>query len=267
MNHYDLIVLGGGPAGISAALVASAKGLRVALFDENTAAGGQVYRAPIMPDTKMDGAEFREGETLRDALSRSNVRLFLGHVVWAVTGDFRVDAPGPGGSVACTTTVLLVATGTTERVVPFEGWTLPGVIGLAAATILIKSQRTLPGKTTLVAGCGPLLVAVAGNTLKAGGNVKAIVDIASRGEWISTASTLLTRPAILKQSLSYGLPILRARTPVYSRHTLVKVSAHGEQLLAEIARCDSAGRPIAGKTKKSWWIVLPSAMALLPPLT
>lgn len=250
MNHYDLIVLGAGPAGVSAAMMASAKGLSVALFDENTAAGGQVYRAPILPDAKMDGAEFIAGETLRDALARSNVRLFLGHTLWAVTGDYRVDALGPDGSISCTTTLLLVATGTTERVVPFEGWTLPGVIGLAAATILLKSQRTLPGKTTLVAGCGPLLMAVAGQTLKAGGDVKAIVDIASRGEWLGTASALLTRPAIFKQSLSYGLPILRARTPLYSRHTLVKVSAHGDQLLAELAPCDASARPISGQTKK-----------------
>ncbi|MBP2200414.1 NAD(P)/FAD-dependent oxidoreductase [Pantoea cypripedii] len=250
MNHYDLIVLGAGPAGVSAALLAAAKGLRVALFDENSAAGGQVYRAPIMPDAKMDGAEFRAGETLRDELSRSNVCLFLGHTVWAVTGDYRVDALGPAGSMSCTTTVLLVASGTTERVVPFEGWTLPGVIGLAAATILLKSQRTLPGNTTLVAGCGPLLVAVAGNTLKAGGQVKGIVDIASRGEWCSTAAALLSRPAIFKQSLGYGLPILRARVPIYSRHTLVKVTAQGDQLLAELAPCDASARPIAGPTKQ-----------------
>lgn len=250
MNHYDLIVLGAGPAGASAAMMAAAKGLRVALFDENAAAGGQVYRAPIMSDVKMDGAEFRAGETLRDALSRSGVCTFLGHAVWAVTGDYRVDALGPNGAISCATTALLVATGTTERVVPFEGWTLPGVIGLAAATILLKSQRTLPGKTTLVAGCGPLLAAVAGNTLKAGGEVKAIVDIASRGEWLDTAAALLSRPAIFKQSLHYGLPILRARIPLYSRHTLVKVSIHGEQLLAELAPCDASARPIVGPRKQ-----------------
>lgn len=250
MNHFDLIILGAGPAGISAALMASGKGLRVALFDENAAGGGQVYRAPIFPDAKMDGAEFRAGENLRDALSRSSVCLFLGHTVWAVTGDYRVDALGPDGAMFCTATALLVATGTTERVVPFEGWTLPGVIGLAAATILLKSQRTLPGKTTLVAGCGPLLVAVAGSTLKAGGEVKAIVDIASPAEWRSSATALLKRPAIFKQSLGYLLPILRARVPLWSRHTLVKVSAQGDQLLAELAPCDGAGRPVAGKRKQ-----------------
>lgn len=250
MNHFDLIVLGAGPAGVSAALLAAAKGLRVALFDENAAAGGQVYRAPIFADAKMDGAEFRTGEKLRDALSRSSVRSFLGHVVWAVTGDFRVDALGPEGAIFCTSTVLLVATGTTERVVPFEGWTLPGVIGLAAATILLKSQRTLPGKTTLVAGCGPLLTVVAGSTLKAGGNVKGIVDISSRSEWVKSAGALLIRPAIFKQSLNYSLPILRARTPIYSRHTLVKVSMQGDKLLAELAPCDASARPVNGPRKK-----------------
>ncbi|MFQ1682331.1 FAD-dependent oxidoreductase [Pantoea dispersa] len=245
MNHYDLIVLGAGPAGVSAALAAAEKGLRVALFDENGAAGGQVYRAPIMSAPKKNDSDFRTGENLRDALSRSNISPFLGHVVWAVTGDYRIDALGPEGTVSCTAHMLLVATGTTERVVPFEGWTLPGVIGLAAATILLKSQCTLPGKTTLVAGCGPLLAAVSGGTLKAGGDVKAIVDISSRIEWLKSVPALLSRPAIFKQSLNFSLPILRARTPVYSRHTLVKVTEQGEQLLAEIAPCDASARPVS----------------------
>ncbi|MFP3741359.1 FAD/NAD(P)-binding oxidoreductase, partial [Burkholderia sp. SIMBA_019] len=76
------------------------------------------------------------------------------HSVWAVTGDYRVDAVGPDGPLHCTARALIVATGTTERVVPFDGWTTPGVIGLAAATILLKAQGVLPGRTTLVAGCG-----------------------------------------------------------------------------------------------------------------
>ena len=61
--------------------------------------------------------------------------------------------------------------GASERAVRFPGWTLPGVIGLAAATIMLKSQRMLPGRATIVAGCGPLLMAVAAGALKYGGRV------------------------------------------------------------------------------------------------
>lgn len=250
MNHFDLIILGAGPAGISAALTAAQHQLSVALFDENPAAGGQVYRAPAIKNSLPRQGEAVTGDNLRQQLADSNVSLFMGHQVWSVTGDFRVDALGPSGPVHFTSRLLLVASGTTERVVPFEGWTLPGVIGLAAATLLLKSQQTLPGKTTLVAGCGPLLAAVAGGTLKAGGAVVAIADIAGKQDWARALPAMLRRPDILKQSAGYGLPVLRARTPIYSRHTLVRVTAQAGQLLAELAPCDATGNPLPGPRRQ-----------------
>ncbi len=250
MKHFDLIILGAGPAGITAALTAARHQLSVALFDENPAAGGQVYRAPAVRMAGKSRNDLKDGDHLRKQLADSPVSLFMGHQVWSVTGDFRVDALGPSGPVHCTSRLLLVASGTTERVVPFEGWTLPGIIGLAAATLLLKSQQTLPGKRTLVAGCGPLLVAVAGGTLKAGGNVAAIADIAGKSSWGRVLPAMVRRPDILRQSAGYGLPILRAATPLYSRHTLVRATEQDGQLLAELAPCDAAGRPVSGPRKK-----------------
>lgn len=249
MNNYDLIILGAGPAGINAALAASQAGLSVALFDENPAAGGQVYRAPVIHGYQDKTTDFLTGESLRTALLQSPVHTYLGHQVWAVTADYRVDAIGPEGPVNCTSRALLVASGTTERVVPFEGWTLPGVMGLAAATILLKSQKTLPGQSTLVAGCGPLLIAVAGATLKAGGEVKGIVDIAGPADWVRTLPSMLVRPPILRQGAGYGWPILRAKTPFYSRHTLIRVTQEQDRLRAELAPCDASGRPVEGNRK------------------
>ncbi len=250
MKHFDLIVLGAGPAGITAALTAAQHQLSVALFDENPEAGGQVYRAPAFRREGKSQNETKAGDDLRKQLADSNISLFMGHQVWSVTGDFRVDALGPSGSACYTSRLLLVASGTTERVVPFEGWTLPGVIGLAAATLLLKSQHTLPGQKTLVAGCGPLLAAVAGGVLKAGGQVAAIADIAGKLAWAKTLPAMLRRSDILRQSAGYGLPILRSATPVYSRHTLVRVSEQDGQLLAELAPCDTAGRPVSGPRRK-----------------
>lgn len=250
MNDFDIIVIGAGPAGINAALTAADAGLRVGLFDENGAAGGQVYRAPVVAADNERNADFLAGENLRHQLAKSPVRVFMGHQIWAITEDYRIDALGPQGPASYRARILIVAAGTTERVVPFEGWTLPGVIGLASATILLKSQKTLPGKTTLVAGCGPLLAAVAGGTLKAGGEVTGIVDIAGIGDWLRTAPAMLARPDILRQGAGYAWAIKKAGVPIFSRHTLVRVSNAGEQLCAELAPCDAAGRPIAGERKR-----------------
>ena len=137
----DLIVLGAGPAGARAALRASASGLSVLLVDENPDAGGQVWRPLPAGFSRRDDVqpspEAREGDALRSELRRAGIECLFGHKVWNIGTDLRTDVIGPSGSVSFRPRALLVATGTTERVVPFDGWTQPGVIGLAAATILL----------------------------------------------------------------------------------------------------------------------------------
>jgi bacterioferritin-associated ferredoxin len=170
-------------------------------------------------------------------------------VVWAVTADYRVDAAGPAGPMHCTGRALIVATGTTERVVPFDGWTTPGVIGLAAATILLKSQGILPGRSTLVAGCGPLLAAVAAKTIEGGGKVEAIADIAGLGDWGRTLPAMVSRPDLMREGFHWWHEISRASVPILSRHTIVKVEQTHDGLCATLAPCDAAGRPVSGKRR------------------
>jgi thioredoxin reductase/bacterioferritin-associated ferredoxin len=252
MSEFDVVVLGAGPAGVHAALAAASAGLTVALFDENHSAGGQVYRDPVYRDP-IDGigasnnADQQAGDALRCELAASKVTTFFAHPVWAVTGDYRVDATGPNGPLHCTARALIVASGTTERVVPFEGWTTPGVIGLAAATILLKSQGVLPGRSTLVAGCGPLLAAVAAKTIEGGGKVEAIADLAGTSDWARTLPAILTRPDLLGQGFNWWRTISRAGTPRYARHTIVRVEPVEQRLRATLAPCDAAGRPVGGQ--------------------
>lgn len=245
-NIIDLLVIGAGPAGARAALRARACGLSVLLVDENHDAGGQVWRPlpagftrnPATPPT----AEARDGDALRAALRRADIICLFGHKVWNIGTSLRTDIIGPGGSVSWQPRALLVASGTTERVVPFPGWTLPGVMGLAAATILLKSQNMLPGRDTVVAGSGPLLLAVANGILKAGGRVAAVIDQASRSEWLGTLPALLGRPDLLWQGAKWQANLRKAGVPVHYRSAIGAVEARGNGFCVQVTHVDASGQ-------------------------
>ena len=180
-RQVELAVLGAGPAGIGAALAASRYNVNVIILDRGKAAGGQVYRPPANRRTINQLATASDhvvGQRLRKKLASSSVTCLFGRKVWSVQHGFRIDAVGPAGLETWEAKRLLVASGTTERVIPFPGWTLPGVMGLAATTLLLKSQRVLPGKRPIVAGSGPLLWAVANGIISGGGMPVAVIDLA-----------------------------------------------------------------------------------------
>ena len=245
---FDLMVIGGGPAGIMAAVAARRHGASVVLLDENPAAGGQVYRATPAAFARHTAGTAEEiaGDRLRALLARSGAVTMFGYKVWSVSPGFRVDAIGADGPVALSAPRLIVATGTSERVVPFPGWTTPGVIGLAAATLLLKSQRMLPGRSTIVAGCGPLLVAVAAGILKGGGNVVAVIDVAGPKDWLARLPGMLARPDLVARGARWLAALRAAGVPLLSRHALSAVCERGDTLEATLARVEADGTPIAG---------------------
>jgi NADPH-dependent 2,4-dienoyl-CoA reductase/sulfur reductase-like enzyme len=242
----DLVVLGAGPAGASAAIAAVERGLKVLVLDEAPAAGGQVYRSPPPGfDASASGLDpdFSIGEDLRAALAASDARVALGRRVWFVAPGYRVAAVGPDGLERWQARAMVVATGTHERVVPFPGWTLPGVIGLGAATVLLKAQHVLPGDSTVVAGCGPLVAAVAVGIIKGGGTVAAMVDATTPGDWVRRLPALLSRPDLLMRGIGWLRMIRRAGVPILNRHAVV--AAHGDEAVRDVvvAPVDNDWRP------------------------
>ncbi len=250
--QVDIAVLGAGPAGIEAALAAAEAGLDVALLDEAAAPGGQVYRALPAGFSRIGppSPEAAIGDALRERLKKSRVRSMMGRRVWLVTGSFRLDALGPLGPERIEAKALVAAIGTHERIIPFPGWTSPLVMGLAAATILLKSQQLLPGKRSIVAGCGPLLAAVAAGILKAGGDVAAVVDLSGRADWLKVVPGALSRPDLLARGAGWLAGLTKARVSILRRHTVARVEIVDRGIRAAVVPVDEDGRPVPGSAER-----------------
>ncbi len=249
IRDTDAIILGAGPAGAEAALTASDRGLAVALLDEQPAAGGQVWRAPSGGFAGKGDAETRAGAALRDRVAASRVATFFSHRAWSIVreGDaFRVDALGPDGPLALRAPALVVATGAHERVVPFPGWTLPGVIGLAAATVMLKSHGVAPGSRVVVAGCGPLLLAVAAGLAKAGVAVEAVADLSPRAAWARALPTLAGRPALAMRGVGWLARTMLAGVPLLPGHGVRRAEGDTCVQRVTLGPVDAFGAPING---------------------
>jgi thioredoxin reductase/bacterioferritin-associated ferredoxin len=252
MRHeQDLIVIGAGPAGISAAITASRHGLKVTLIDDAPIAGGQIYRATPKEWTPNastpDDQDLDDGNVLRDLLTKSNVVHLTNHVVWAVAPGFEVRAVSDTKEIKLSAKQLIICSGVTERILPFPGWTTPGVIGLAASTNLLKSQQILPGENPVIAGSGPLLYAVADAIIVAGGKPAAIADLGSLVDWIVSLPKLLTAPALLFRGLLWRARIFKARIPVLHRHHVARVHGDDQVETIELMPINANGTPLLKK--------------------
>ena len=191
-ERCDLLIVGAGPAGMAAALAAAPTGMAITIVDDNIHPGGQIWR---------DGP----GVTLpplarqhRDALARHpNIRLLCGTRVVGLGGP---AAPGDAPTLlledaergwAQHSQRLILCNGARELLLPFPGWTLPGVTGAGGLQALIKGGLSVKGQRIVVAGTGPLLLAAADTARKAGAQV---IRIAEQAPWQALAAFTLQLP-------------------------------------------------------------------------
>ncbi len=250
----DVIVLGAGPAGAAAAVEASRRGLKVLLVDEALSAGGQVYRVATGIRASKATPERAAGDALRAALAASHVDARFGHRVWQVernTASFAVHAVHVSGPVTLTTRALIVAGGAVERHIPIDGWDRPGVIGLAGATVLLKAQCMLPGRHVVVAGAGPLLLAVAAGIIHGGGRVAAVVDLQPRMRWLRDWRSLASRPDLLARGARWMATLLGSRTPMLHASAVRRIEGNPVVSSVVVASLDAAGRLGAGTRERT----------------
>lgn len=241
-SSYELVVIGGGPAGLAAASLAARAGVSTALFDENPGVGGQIYRAitstPVK-DRAVLGEDYWDGAALADEAKASGALIVNGATVWSLDRQRLVGVSIGGKARVIEAGRVIIATGSQERPFPIPGWTLPGVMTVGAAQTVLKAQGLVVCERTVLAGSGPLLWLLAAQTLRAGGKIEAILDTTPRRNWLQAAVHL--PDFALSPYFAKGLALLRevrARVPV---HRVDRIEAVGADRVREVVFSSAGG--------------------------
>lgn len=198
----DILIVGGGPAGIAAAAASAASGRRVIIVDDNPRLGGQIWRAEL---GKLRAPQALE---LLAAIDKGSVEMIKNAQVFSMTGPKTLAAETSDGRTDLTFDKLIIATGARELFLPFPGWTLPGVFGAGGLQALVKGGLDIKQKRVVVAGTGPLLLAVASYLKAKGAVIAAVVEQASSSK-INRFGLALTRsPAKLVQAARLKFDLL-----------------------------------------------------------
>lgn len=237
MDKREVVVIGGGPSGMAAAIEASKRGARVLVIDANEKAGGQLFKQIH----KFFGSNAHRagvrgidiGNELLAQAEKNGVEIWLNSVVIGLF-DEKTIAVEIGTDDADKNVITLqadkivIASGASENVVRFKGWTLPGVIGAGAAQTMVNINRVLPGKRILMIGSGNVGLIVSYQLMQGGADVVALVEAAPKiGGYAVHASK-----------------ITRAGVPIKTRYTVLE--ARGEERVEQAVI--SSGREVGDCT-------------------
>ena len=246
MDSYDLVIIGAGPAGMSAAIEASENGLKTLVLDDQPSVGGQVYRHILQNEERRTvtpylGEDYWAGHKLASDFRKSSADIRTESRVWQVTSEKDVFFSQMGKAHRVQSDAILIATGAMERPMPIKGWTLPGVMSVGAAQTMLKTNSS-GADSAVFAGTGPLFYLTIWQYLRAGFEVKAVIDTAPN--YISPAHyfvaiTALLQPRLLMKGVKWRSEI-RKKTRYYSGAQHVCID--GNSAAENISFMDSHGK-------------------------
>jgi thioredoxin reductase/Fe-S-cluster-containing hydrogenase component 2 len=237
MKRYDLVIVGAGPSGLSAAIEAAGYGMKTVVYDENSRPGGQLFKqihkffGSKEHHAKIRG--FRIGEELLQEASAAGVEVQLESTVTGIYEDKEVTVQRKGHIEHVKGDTIIVATGASENMVPFEGWDLPGVIGAGAAQTMMNLHGVKPGEKVLMLGSGNVGLVVSFQLMQAGCEVVALVDAA---------------PAIGGYGV-HAAKLARCGVPFYLSHTITKAEGTDHVTGVVISQVNGKFQKIPGTEK------------------
>ncbi len=251
MIKKEVVIVGGGPAGLAAAIEVAKTGAKVLVIDENKRPGGQLFKQiHKFFGSKAHNAGIRGvdiGKQLLADTEALGVEVWLDSAAIGLFPDKRVAVLREGKTVVVEADRLLICTGASENAINFPGWTLPGVMGAGAAQTMINVNRVLPGQRVLMVGSGNVGVIVSYQLLQAGAEVVGIVE---------------GMPKIGAYGV-HASKVRRAGVPFYLGHTIVRAEGNEKVERAVIAELDN-WQPIPGTEKAFDVDVICMALGLRP---
>lgn len=236
-SHYDLIVVGAGPAGLSAAIEAARVGMKVIVFDENAKPGGQLFKQIHKffgsKEHKAKVRGFKIGEELLAEADSLGVEVRLNATVTGLYNEKEITVRIEDAIRHYKGDSIIVATGASENMVTFRGWTKPGVIGAGAAQTMMNLNHVKPGSRILMLGSGNVGLVVSYQLMQAGCEVVALVDAA-------------------KKIGGYGVhasKIARCGVPFFLSHTIIEAEGNEYVTGVTIGEVDDRWKIIPGTEK------------------
>ncbi len=249
----NVVIVGGGPAGIRAASILVEAGLRPVLVNEASQVGGQGYRTPAksLPlDIKaLMGSEAGKYQRLHSLFAslRERIDYRPGTLVWGIH-EKTLHTLSDGMADTIPYDALILATGATDRIMPLPGWTLPGVFTLGGAQVILKDQGCLIGSRIVFLGSSPLLFLAALQNHRSGASIAAVIDTTPFAAKWAAMRDLAASPRTLSRGIKYraalymaGIPIIDGATPLgidgqdYVEGVRIKDSRGRERLIS----CDA----------------------------
>ncbi len=238
MRRYEMICVGAGPAGLAAAIEAAKNGVEVIVYDENDRPGGQLFKQIHKffgsQEHRAKERGFNIGNSFLKEAKELGVEVSLDSVVLGIYENGAMNVMIKDRIEQVKAQKTLVATGASENMIPFSGWTLPGVIGAGAAQTMANIHGIRPGNDILMVGSGNVGVIVSYQMMQAGSRVAAVIDAA---------------PEIGGYAV-HAAKIARVGVPFFMSHTIK--AAHGSDCVegATIIQVDDSWKPIAGTEKR-----------------
>ncbi|MCO5066306.1 MAG: FAD-dependent oxidoreductase [Rhizobiaceae bacterium] len=241
----EVLVIGAGPGGLSAAIAARRSGARVVVADERPAPGGQYFKQVLVDgrDVAPPDRQHLEGRRLIETALKLGVEIRNNMDVWGAFGPNDLVATEAGFIRRFSPQRLVVATGAYERGVPVPGWTLPGVMTTGAAQTLWRSYRRLPGARILIAGNGPLNMQVASELKDGGAEIAGVVELAEMPllKSISALSRMAAAaPRLVRDGLRYRSRL--SDVPIVYGSAITRIAPSENGLTVQVSSYPDAGK-------------------------